>query len=287
MPDRPARPPHLRSRGDQRRRQEQHRRRHAARAGGWSTSTRTRPRAASSPPIPAPARRRPTARPGTRAGACWSGRSPSGSISRSRPRWADSTITGLLERAAARGIEVRVWYVGLSSPELHIARVRARVAKGGHDIPEPRIRERYDASRLNLIRLLPSLTELWVYDNSVEADPDAGVAPEPRLVLHLRRGTIVGPARPEPHAGMGQGDRRRRHEGVRRLRLAADRGPGLHFGADGRIQHGGEEHPDHRGPRHGRRGAERLEHGGRRSGTRCRSTSPARPGATRSTSASR
>jgi predicted ABC-type ATPase len=103
------------------------------------------------------------------------------------------TITGLLERAAGRGIEVRVWYVGLSSPDLHVARVRARVAKGGHDIPESRIRERYDASRLNLIRLLPSLHELWVYDNSVEADPDAGVAPEPRLVLHLRRGTIVGP----------------------------------------------------------------------------------------------
>jgi predicted ABC-type ATPase len=103
------------------------------------------------------------------------------------------TITSLLERAAARGIEVRVWYVGLSSPELHIARVRARVAKGGHDIPEPRIRERYDASRLNLIRLLPRLSELWVYDNSKDADPDAGVAPEPRLVLHRRRGAIVGP----------------------------------------------------------------------------------------------
>jgi len=103
------------------------------------------------------------------------------------------TITGLLERAAAEGIEVRVWYVGLTSPALHVARVRARVAKGGHDIPEPRIRERYDASRLNLIRLLPSLIELWVYDNSRAADPHAGVAPEPRLVLHLRRGAIVGP----------------------------------------------------------------------------------------------
>jgi predicted ABC-type ATPase len=101
-------------------------------------------------------------------------------------------ITDLLERAASQGIEVRIWYVGLSSPELHIARVRARVGKGGHDIPEARIRERYDASRLNLIRLLPSLGELWVYDNSKEADPDAGVAPEPKLVLHLRRGAIVG-----------------------------------------------------------------------------------------------
>jgi predicted ABC-type ATPase len=88
---------------------------------------------------------------------------------------------------------VRIWYVGLNGPELHIARVRARVAKGGHDIPEPRIRERYDASRLNLIRLLPSLSELWVYDNSKEADPDAGVAPDPRRVLHVRHGAVVGP----------------------------------------------------------------------------------------------
>jgi predicted ABC-type ATPase len=103
------------------------------------------------------------------------------------------TITDLLERAASRGFEVRIWYVGLKGPELHLARVRARVAKGGHDIPEPRIRERYDASRLNLIRLLPSLSELWVYDNSKDADPDAGVAPEPRLVLHVRHGAVVGP----------------------------------------------------------------------------------------------
>src|SRR2546422_5178074 len=50
--------------------------------------------------------------------------------------------------------------VGLSSAELHIARVRARVAKGGHDIPEPRIRDRYDRSRLNLIHLMARLTEL-------------------------------------------------------------------------------------------------------------------------------
>jgi len=103
------------------------------------------------------------------------------------------TITALLERAVARGFEVRIWYVGLNGPELHIARVRARVVKGGHDIPEPRIRERYDASRLNLIRLLPSLSELWVYDNSKDADPDAGMAPEPRLVLHVRHGAVVGP----------------------------------------------------------------------------------------------
>lgn len=101
------------------------------------------------------------------------------------------TISRLLEEALSRGIEVRVWYAGLSSPELHIARVRSRVQKGGHDIPEARIRERYDSGRLNLIRLLPELTELKLYDNSEEADPDAGAAPEPKLLLHMERGRIV------------------------------------------------------------------------------------------------
>ncbi len=39
-----------------------------------------------------------------------------------------STMVGLLAKALLDGVEVRVWYVGLTSPELHIARVRSRVA---------------------------------------------------------------------------------------------------------------------------------------------------------------
>ena len=102
-----------------------------------------------------------------------------------------NTITALLERALASGLAVRMWYAGLNGADLHIARVRARVARGGHDIPAEQVRARYDSSRLNLIRLLPKLTELRVYDNSAEADPHAGVAPEPRLVLHMLSGKIV------------------------------------------------------------------------------------------------
>lgn len=101
------------------------------------------------------------------------------------------TIASLLRRALGEGVEVRVWYVALATPELHIARVRARVARGGHDIPENKIRERYERSRVNLIRLLPHLTELRVFDNSSEADPASGAAPPPLLVLHMVNGTIA------------------------------------------------------------------------------------------------
>lgn len=103
------------------------------------------------------------------------------------------TIPALLARAASLGFDVPVWYVGLSSPELHLARVRARVAAGGHDIPEEDIRRRWETSRLNLIRLLPALSELRLHDNSRDADPRSGVAPLPVLVLHVKRRKIVAP----------------------------------------------------------------------------------------------
>ena len=100
------------------------------------------------------------------------------------------TITACLQRAATL-MPVRMWYVGLASPEMHIARVRARVSKGGHDIPEEQIRARYERSRVNLVELLPKLSLLRVYDNSEEGDPDRGGRPRPQLLLDMRNGKIV------------------------------------------------------------------------------------------------
>jgi predicted ABC-type ATPase len=104
-----------------------------------------------------------------------------------------NTIVRLLAEAAAKGTELYVWYVGLASPELHIARVRSRARRGGHDIPERDIRRRYEHSRLNLIHLLPHLAGLRVYDNSADADPAAGKMPAPMQVLHMGRGKLLNP----------------------------------------------------------------------------------------------
>jgi predicted ABC-type ATPase len=103
-----------------------------------------------------------------------------------------NTIPRLLALAAQEGMAVRMFFVGLASAEHHLRRVAARVAGGGHDIPEAKIRQRWENSRLNLIALLPHLTELKVWDNSAEADLSTG-APAPVLLLHLRAGKIVAP----------------------------------------------------------------------------------------------
>ena len=101
------------------------------------------------------------------------------------------SITELLVRAARNEMRIRMIYVGLESAELHICRGRQRVAQGGHDIPGDRIRQRWTTSRRNLIRLLPVLTDLRLFDNSNEASPEAGHAPTPRLLLEIRDRQIV------------------------------------------------------------------------------------------------
>lgn len=88
--------------------------------------------------------------------------------------------------------DVFVWFCGLSSPEQHIARVKARVASGGHDIPEAKIRERYPRAQWNLIKLMSRLAYLKVYDNSTEADAD-GAIPDPILVLEMEKRRVVWP----------------------------------------------------------------------------------------------
>jgi predicted ABC-type ATPase len=101
------------------------------------------------------------------------------------------TMVSLLDDAITAGIDVRVWYVGVESPDVCVERVRARVAAGGHAIPEAMIRQRYHKSLLNLLRLIPGISELRVFDNSTEAAPAAGRRPQPVLLLQMKHQRAV------------------------------------------------------------------------------------------------
>ncbi|HMN45881.1 MAG TPA: zeta toxin family protein [Povalibacter sp.] len=102
-----------------------------------------------------------------------------------------NTIPALLRKASATH-DVVMWYCGLASPELHLQRVKARVASGGHDIPESKIRERWDSSRKNLIHLSPHLAHLQVFDNSAQVAPGQPI-PDPVLVMEMVSGELIHP----------------------------------------------------------------------------------------------
>ena len=101
-----------------------------------------------------------------------------------------NTIARELHQAIKAGLKICIWYVGLASPELHIARVRARVGRGGHEIPEAKIRERYPKSLANLVSFIGAATEVHVFDNSVES---ADGLPQTMRVFRMRGERIIEP----------------------------------------------------------------------------------------------
>lgn len=72
----------------------------------------------------------------------------------------------LLKKAKEAGYFIRCFYVVTVSPEINVARVRARVAAGGHDVPIEKIYSRYD----NALALVPEVVAVCdvchIYDNS-------------------------------------------------------------------------------------------------------------------------
>ena len=80
---------------------------------------------------------------------------------------ATKSYINLVRRAQVKGYTVRLLFFWLNSPELALQRIAERVAKGGHNIPEPIVRRRYVAGICNLFRLFMSEVDSWeIYDNS-------------------------------------------------------------------------------------------------------------------------
>ena len=100
------------------------------------------------------------------------------------------SIARELHRAIKAGLKVYIWYVGLASPELHIARVQARVARGGHEIPEAKVRERYPKSLANLVSFIGVAAEVHAFDNSAESQDGL---PQAKRVFRMRGGRIIEP----------------------------------------------------------------------------------------------
>jgi len=72
-----------------------------------------------------------------------------------------------LVRAAKKlNFEIRLIYVILKNADLNVERVKLRVANGGHDVPEEKIRSRYYRSLKQLPWFLKEADRATLYDNS-------------------------------------------------------------------------------------------------------------------------
>lgn len=89
-----------------------------------------------------------------------------------------------LKRAKNRGYFIRVFFVGTTDPAINAARVARRVMQGGHDVPIPKIINRYFRSIAQCARIAPWVDRLYLYDNSVD-DREAA------LVMRTHNGKVV------------------------------------------------------------------------------------------------
>jgi len=84
----------------------------------------------------------------------------------------ETTLSGrsyltLLRRLAAEGYEIHFFFLWLKSVDLALSRVKERVSRGGHDVPEPVIRRRFDRSMQNFLLHYRPLAKVWtLFDNS-------------------------------------------------------------------------------------------------------------------------
>jgi predicted ABC-type ATPase len=72
----------------------------------------------------------------------------------------------LLGLAHGRGFEVRMIFVALRSADEQLQRIKVRVAEGGHDVPEAKVRARRTRSFEQLAWFATHVDQLFLFDNS-------------------------------------------------------------------------------------------------------------------------
>ncbi|WP_232226076.1 zeta toxin family protein [Salinisphaera hydrothermalis] len=89
----------------------------------------------------------------------------------------------LIRNAQAQGFRVVIFHVNVQSADISVARVRFRVTQGGHDVPEHKIRERYERNKRH-IRAAVALADLAQIFDSSKANAPA------RHILTFKQGQL-------------------------------------------------------------------------------------------------
>ena len=81
------------------------------------------------------------------------------------------TYARMIPQWQQQGYRVRLFFLRLPAPEVAIARVKQRVAVGGHHIPDDTARRRFAAGWYNFERVYRDLVDGWSLHDSITAAP--------------------------------------------------------------------------------------------------------------------
>lgn len=101
----------------------------------------------------------------------------------------ETTLSGrsykaMLGKLKVRGYAIRIYFLWAPDVNISIARIRERVSKGGHDVPEVLVRRRFTRSIKNFLGIYSAIAESWIlFDNSKK--PPAAIALKEDGDLHI------------------------------------------------------------------------------------------------------
>jgi len=99
------------------------------------------------------------------------------------------TAVAWLRQAKAAGFVLKAYFLWVRDPEITIARIRQRVAEGGHDIEEGVSRRRFYKTIQNFFSIYSALMDTWkVYENDVNGPRLLAVSKAGRRALRDRVG---------------------------------------------------------------------------------------------------
>jgi predicted ABC-type ATPase len=105
----------------------------------------------------------------------------------SESTFSHASKLALVRQARDAGFRVVVYHVSVRKAELSVSRVALRVGEGGHDVPEDKIRERYERNQPLIRQAVLLADHAVVFDNS-------RLNVSPLRALWFRDGRVVGAA---------------------------------------------------------------------------------------------
>ena len=105
-------------------------------------------------------------------------------LSKERKHFAfESTLSGrtylrLLNRWKQKGYQIEMVFLRLTSVDIALQRIAARLRQGGHDVPRADVIRRFDRSWNNFLTVYRPIADAWaVYDNSGDVERLLEISP--------------------------------------------------------------------------------------------------------------
>lgn len=84
---------------------------------------------------------------------------------------AGRSYISLIRRLKNRGYKIHIYFLWVPTDDVTLARVKERVLKGGHDVPDADVRRRFSRSIENFLNHYRPLADSWILFNNSKIPP--------------------------------------------------------------------------------------------------------------------